>query len=199
MHEAKIFWRRKSIVTLLVKSFQIVWSHEVINFVYKTPKLAPFQHLCWKPNVSCVVTSYLAAPSSTLFPFIRNCYWALTTSASSCQSSWLQIQRSGFDSFHYLIFWAVVGLERGPLSLVSTTEELLERKSSGFSLESRDYGCKDPMRWLLDTPLSVKTLALTLPTIGGSSVSIVRARSQATEFSFFLLGPVWETGLMQSV
>jgi hypothetical protein len=33
-----------------------------------------------------------------------------------------------------------VGLERGPLSLVTTTEELLERKSSGFGLEKRDYG-----------------------------------------------------------
>jgi hypothetical protein len=32
-----------------------------------------------------------------------------------------------------------VGLERGPLSLVSATEELLGRKSSGFGLENRDY------------------------------------------------------------
>jgi hypothetical protein len=31
----------------------------------------------------------------------------------------------------------VVGLERGPLSLVSTTEELLGRNSSGSGLESR--------------------------------------------------------------
>jgi hypothetical protein len=31
-----------------------------------------------------------------------------------------------------------VGLERGPLSLVSTTEELLERKSSGSCLENRE-------------------------------------------------------------
>jgi hypothetical protein len=31
----------------------------------------------------------------------------------------------------------VVGLERGPLSLVSTTEELLGRNNSGFGLESR--------------------------------------------------------------
>jgi hypothetical protein len=38
----------------------------------------------------------------------------------SGQSSWLQIQRSGFDSRRYWIFWEVVGLERGPLSLVST-------------------------------------------------------------------------------
>jgi hypothetical protein len=47
---------------------------------------------------------------------------------SSGQSSWLQIQRSGVDSQPYHIFWEVVGLERGPLSLVSITEELLEGK-----------------------------------------------------------------------
>jgi hypothetical protein len=42
--------------------------------------------------------------------------------------SWQQIQRSEFDSRHHLIFW-VVHLERGPLSLMSTNGELLERKS----------------------------------------------------------------------
>jgi hypothetical protein len=47
---------------------------------------------------------------------------------SSGQSSCLQIQRSGFDSRHYQIFWEVVGLELGSLTLVSTVEELLERK-----------------------------------------------------------------------
>jgi hypothetical protein len=40
----------------------------------------------------------------------------------------------------------VVGLERGPLSLVSTTEELLGRKSSGSDLENREYGRRDPSR-----------------------------------------------------
>jgi hypothetical protein len=35
-----------------------------------------------------------------------------------------------------------VGLERGPLSLVSTIEELLGRKSSGSGLENRDYGLR---------------------------------------------------------
>jgi hypothetical protein len=39
---------------------------------------------------------------------------------SSGQSSWLQIQRSGFYYRSYLIFSEVVGLERDPLSLVST-------------------------------------------------------------------------------
>jgi hypothetical protein len=37
-----------------------------------------------------------------------------------------------------------VGLERGPLSLGSTIEELLARKSSGSCLESREYGRRDP-------------------------------------------------------
>jgi hypothetical protein len=46
---------------------------------------------------------------------------------SSGQSSWLQIRRPGFDSRHYQKK-KVVSLERGPLSLVSTTEKLLDRK-----------------------------------------------------------------------
>jgi hypothetical protein len=40
----------------------------------------------------------------------------------------------------------VVSLEQVPLSLVSTTEELLERKSSGSGLENRQYGRRDPIR-----------------------------------------------------
>jgi hypothetical protein len=66
---------------------------------------------------------------------------------SSGQNSWLQIQTSGFDSRPYQIIWAVVGLERGPLSLVSTIEELLERKRSSSGLEIREYGRRDPSRW----------------------------------------------------
>jgi hypothetical protein len=46
---------------------------------------------------------------------------------SSGQSSWLQIRRPRFDSRHYQKK-KVVGLERGPLSLMSRTEELLDRK-----------------------------------------------------------------------
>jgi hypothetical protein len=40
----------------------------------------------------------------------------------------------------------VVGLEQGPLSLVSTTEELLGRNISGSGLESREYGRRDSSR-----------------------------------------------------
>jgi hypothetical protein len=49
-----------------------------------------------------------------------------------------------FDSRHYQIFW-VVGLERGALSLLSTTEELRGRKNSGSGLEIRKYGRRDPV------------------------------------------------------
>jgi hypothetical protein len=66
---------------------------------------------------------------------------------SSGHSSWLQVQRSGFDSWLYQIFWEIVGLERGSLSLVSTIEELLGRKSSGSGLE----GHGDLFRWPRDT------------------------------------------------
>jgi hypothetical protein len=45
---------------------------------------------------------------------------------SSGQSSWLQIRRPGFDSRHYQKKSS--GSGTGPLSLVSTNEELLDRK-----------------------------------------------------------------------
>jgi hypothetical protein len=73
-----------------------------------------------------------------------------------------------------------VGPERGPLSLVSTTEELLGRKSSGSGLENREYGRKDALRLQRGT-LYPQKMALTSPTSGGRSVIIVRWRTQATE------------------
>jgi hypothetical protein len=75
-----------------------------------------------------------------------------------------------------------VVLERIPLSLVSTTEELLEGKGSGSGLESRKYCRRDPSRRPRGT-LYLQKLALTSPTFGGGlSVGIVRSRTQATEF-----------------
>jgi hypothetical protein len=75
------------------------------------------------------------------------------------------------------MFWEAVGLERGSLGLVSTIEELLERKSSGSGLESREYGRKDPSRWPRGTLCPQKLAG------GGRSVGIVRSRTQAREFS----------------
>jgi hypothetical protein len=49
-----------------------------------------------------------------------------------------------------------VGLEQDPLSLVSTIEELLERKYSGSGLENRDYDRRDLPHWLRDITLFTK-------------------------------------------
>jgi hypothetical protein len=85
-----------------------------------------------------------------------------------------------------------VGLERGSLTLVSTTE-LLGRNSSGSGLETREYGREDPLRWPRDTLYQLK-LALTSPTGCGRSVGIVRLRTKATEFvCLFLFHPQNET------
>jgi hypothetical protein len=60
----------------------------------------------------------------------------------------------GFDSLYYQIFW-IVGLERGPLNLVSTNEELLGRNSSCSGLVTQNTAvgirCADHA-----TPLSAK-------------------------------------------
>jgi hypothetical protein len=73
-----------------------------------------------------------------------------------------------------------VGLERGPFSLVSTIEELLGRKSSGFGLENRAYGRRGSAALTTRHPLYPQKLALTSPTNGGRSVGVVRSRIQAT-------------------
>jgi hypothetical protein len=91
----------------------------------------------------------------------------------------------GFDSRHYQIFWEVVGLEWGPLSLVSTTEELLERKNSGSGLESREYDRRNPSRWQRGAFYPQK-LALTLPTSGGRSVGIVLSRTRPRNVCSFV-------------
>jgi hypothetical protein len=39
-----------------------------------------------------------------------------------------------------------MGLERDPLRLVSTIEELLGRNSRGSGLGIWEYGCRDPSR-----------------------------------------------------
>jgi hypothetical protein len=49
----------------------------------------------------------------------------------------------GFDSRHTK---KVVGLEWGPLSLVSAIEKLLGSNSSGSGLEIREYGHRDSSR-----------------------------------------------------
>jgi hypothetical protein len=78
------------------------------------------------------------------------------------------------------MFWDVV-----PLSLVSTIEELCDRKSSDPGLENRKYGRRDPSRWPRGT-FYPQNLALTSPTSGGRSVGIVHSPTQTTEFILFV-------------
>jgi hypothetical protein len=62
-----------------------------------------------------------------MFTFDKSIYFWRPPLWSSGQSSWLQIRRPGSDSRHYQKR-KVVGLVRGPLSLVTTTEKLLHRE-----------------------------------------------------------------------
>jgi hypothetical protein len=104
----------------------------------------------------------------------------------------------GSDSRHYQIFWEVVGLERGPLILVSTIEELLERKSSGSGLDIWDHGRGDPSRWSRNTFYPQK-LALTSPTSGGRSAGIVRLHTKGHGVCLFdcLKGKIWKASLRE--
>jgi hypothetical protein len=76
-----------------------------------------------------------------------------------------------------------VGLERGPLSLVSTTEELLDRKvaAPAYKTENTVLGISHADH---AAPSIRKKLAITSPTSGGI-VGIVRSRTQTMEFSLF--------------
>jgi hypothetical protein len=76
-------------------------------------------------------------------------------------------------------------LEWGPLSLVSTTEELLGRNSSGCGLESWDYSRGDALPWPCDT-LYRQKLELSSPTSSCHLVSTVRLRTRATEFYIYI-------------
>jgi hypothetical protein len=76
-----------------------------------------------------------------------------------------------------------VGLERGPLSLVTITEELLERKVAAPVYKTEINGRGDSLRWPRDTIYPLK-LALTSPTSGGRSVGIVRWWTKAPEFLY---------------
>jgi hypothetical protein len=74
--------------------------------------------------------------------------------------------------------------ERIPLSLVSTTEELLDRKVAApvYKTENTAVG----IRHADHVATSIrKKLAITSPTSGGRSVGIVHSRTQTMEFSYF--------------
>jgi hypothetical protein len=89
-----------------------------------------------------------------------------------------------------------VDLEQGPLSLTSTTEELLGRKNSGSGPKKKkqEYNRRNPSGWPRDT-FYPQNLVLTSPTIGGHSVGIVHSRTQTTEFLYLPLFDVLTANL----
>jgi hypothetical protein len=79
-----------------------------------------------------------------------------------------------------------VVLERGPLSLVSTIEELLGRNNSISGLEIREYGRRNPPRSPRETPLSAKVVT-NFADKSGRSVSIVRSQTKPTELLIIII------------
>jgi hypothetical protein len=78
-----------------------------------------------------------------------------------------------------------VGLVRGPLSFVSTIEELPERKSSSSGIENRDYGCRGFASLTTRHP-SIRKSWSSL-TSSGRPVGIVWSWTQTTEFFFHVM------------
>jgi hypothetical protein len=84
----------------------------------KARNTLPLRPVTW---LACIgETRVVEIPDRLLSVLSSILFWSILT------SSLLQIQTSGFDSRRYQIFWKVMGLERGPLSLVSKTEGYLK-------------------------------------------------------------------------
>jgi hypothetical protein len=99
---------------------------------------------------------------------------------SSGHSSWLQIRRSG--SIPGTTRKKSNGSGTGSTQPSEYNWGATWQKSSCSCLENREYGRRDPSSWPRVT-LCPQKLATTSPTSGGRSVSIVRSRTQAIEFS----------------
>jgi hypothetical protein len=127
-----------------------------------------------------------------LWKCVRICLMCFLPRLPLWSSGQLQIQRSGFDFQRYQIFWEIVGLEWGPLNLMSTIEELIGRKSSSSGLESREYNHRDLSRRPCGTFYPQK-LELTSPTSGSCSFGIVRSQTQAMEFSFIFHSKIMDS------
>jgi hypothetical protein len=99
----------------MVTHIRNIYSYTCMHYIYTA-----YQRCVQK---SCLYT--------TISPFDRLCGLVIRVSGYRSRSPDSNLRE-------------VVGLERDPFSLVSTTEELLGRKSTGSGLESRGYGRRNP-------------------------------------------------------
>jgi hypothetical protein len=93
-----------------------------------------------------IAVLYLTAQNHRIPSYFKHHYRKYFDRLSGLVVTVLGYRSGGTGSIPGTTRKKVVGLERGPLSLLSTTEELLERKSSGHCLENREYCRRDPLR-----------------------------------------------------
>jgi hypothetical protein len=103
-------------------------------------------------NTNTVASQIVEPINLTLFSFLNRSSWNLiyiyiyiyTYIDRLCgllvRAPGYRSRDPGYDSRRYQIFWDVVGLELGPLSLVRIIVELLEWKNSGSGQENRING-----------------------------------------------------------
>jgi hypothetical protein len=132
-------WRLYFTIKLLAKPLGTSGCRSIFCFPVVVEFHKPLRNKCYKGGGGRGSHNLIKCNEGFILLQKRKRLW------SSGQSYWLRIQRAGVDSWRYQIFWEVVGLEQGPLSL-STIEELLGRKSSCSGLEYRLNGRRVPSR-----------------------------------------------------
>ena len=102
---------------------------------FKTPTFKPILSSDKQTGSQALHTAVLASDKLFIFAVLPGTCALPSLSCINCTDrlcglvfrvSGYRYRGLGFDSRRYQIFWVVVGLERGPLSLVRSIEELLE-------------------------------------------------------------------------